>query len=148
MSIETKTLRERLQAEIAKFDDVHGALFTTYTLVPDFFEQNVLPLLFEVEGNGRTRRRVQVNSHLRGAPVAVFYDMSTQPRGGSEFRYQLVPVRPNRGGVFHPKVGMVVGHHKEKDATATLVCVTSANLTLKAWAHNEEAAGIFWVQTV
>ena len=147
MSIETFTVRERLQDEL-KGMHVEAAVFTTYNLVPEFFEQNVLPALFNVEGSGRVRRRVQVNRYLASAPVAVFYDMSTQPKGGGEFRYQLVPVRPNKGGAFHPKLALVVARGEEEgDEPEVLVCVASANLTIKGWGHNVEAAGVFWVST-
>ena len=146
MSIERKSVRERLQDDLADFKAIDGAVFTTFTFVPDFFEQNVLPILFQVEGSGRTRRRVEVNTHLETAPVSVFYDMSAQPRGGGEFRYQHLPIRLDKGGIFHPKVALIAGRDAE-DKRAVLVSVSSANLTLRGWGHNEEAVGSFWVET-
>ncbi len=146
MSIEMYPLREHLQAGIGQLETITAALFTTYTFTPEFFEQNVLPLLFGIEGDGRRRRSVQVNVHLAATPVAVFYDMGTQPRSGGEFRYQHVGIRLERGGVFHPKLVIVAGRDKD-DNPGVFVCVSSANLTMRGWGHNMEAAGAFWVET-
>ena len=146
MSVETVALRERLLRELGELESVEAAVFTTYTFVPDFFEENVLPLLFGIEGRGRTRLRVQTNSRLRSTPVALFYDMTTQPRGGGEYRYQWVPVKVDRG-IFHPKITIVGGTRKGSGEAGVLVCVASANLTRQAWGRNEEVAGTFWVKT-
>lgn len=140
------TLRARLRDELEWFERIDSVLLTTFGFEPEFFEQNVLPVFFEAEGHGAIRRKIQVNRKLASCPLCVFYDYGTQPRGGGEYRYQTCAVRADQGGVFHAKVTVVAGRD-EDDAAGVLVLVSSANLTFRGWAHNEEIAGALWIET-
>ena len=139
----SKTIRDDLRTEAARFKSIESAIFTTFSFNPDFFENNVLPTLFGIEDSGEGRRRVLVNNHLLKTDVCVLYDGSTRPKGSGRYRYQS-------GGVFlsnrffHPKLTVIAGRLEDQRPWIYLTAA-SANLTLSGWGKNQEVIGKVWI---
>lgn len=129
---------------------VKAALFTTFSLEPIFFEQSVLPLLFEESFSTVPRLlRCQLEEALiSGPPVAVFYDagaLVSTDGSNAALDFRKVPVF-RRTGCFHPKVILLLlerapadNQESEEAETALLLGVGSANLTRKGWWENLES---------
>lgn len=125
---------------------VKSAVFTTYTFQPDFFEPEILPLLFDRAFSPHQRvRMLELEDALRTIHnIAVYYD-----RGGldselsAELDYRRIPLA-RKTGVFHPKLVLLLLEEaddletNETPAEALLVGVTSANLTKAGWWANVE----------
>lgn len=125
---------------------VTAAVFATFTLEPQFFEEEVLPLLADDELVQEPRMRlVQLEEQLRGeiGPVAVYYDQAGLRADGSprlDVRY--VPVRVPTG-LFHPKLVLVLTAPRDQNSRLkpALICgVLSANLCQDAWWRSLECA--------
>lgn len=139
-----KTIRETLREEAVGFKAIEAAIFTTFNFHPDFFENNVLPALFDIDDHREERRRVKVNHRLLNTNVCVLYDASTRPKGGGLFRYQRVGIfRPGR--FFHPKLMILAGIHLDDERPWIYLTVSSANLTLSGWGKNQEIMGEVWI---
>ena len=139
----TAILKEAVRAQVEQFNEIKFTLFTTFTFAPDFFEKNILPLIFKIEPGTDARVKFQVNARLSKIPVAVFYDGSMRAEGGRNYRYQVRPVSI-RGRWFHPKNIIIAG---EIDGEKyILVSAASANINLTAWGNNEESFGFLWIK--
>lgn len=149
-------LSERL-SEAIRGRPVRAAVFTTFTFDPGFFEQNVMPLLFDQPFSQVDKvRTIQLEEAMRGLRVAVYYD-----RGGlspdaepARLDYRRIDVR-RRTGVFHPKLVLLLvdelPEESEEDEESSpppalpqslIVAVLSANLTRAGWWENVECAHI------
>jgi hypothetical protein len=139
-----KTIRQTLWEEAAGFATIKAAVFTTFNFHPEFFEDNVLPALFDIDDGREARRRIQVNHRLLRTEVCTLYDASTRPKGGGNYRYQRVGVfRP--GGFFHPKLMILAGTHQDDGRPWIYLTAASANLTLSGWGKNQEVIGEAWI---
>ena len=126
---------------------VLAAVFLSYQFDPEFFELEILPLLFDRGFSEQQKvRTVQVEEALREAgAVAVYYDRRglIDERGSSRLDYQRVALMPRRG-VFHAKnvLLLVQSHDHEKDQPSLILVTTSANLTRSGWWENVEVAHV------
>ena len=124
---------------------VKVAVFTTYQFDPDFFEVNIIPLLFDRgwSPNPKVSRTLSEDAIREGIEIAVYYDRSglTQGGGTAALDYRRFDVsRPT--GVFHPKnILLLVEDIIEDEVRESLILVTtSANLTRSGWWENVESA--------
>lgn len=146
-AIPTAVLSERLSQAI-RGRRVRAAVFTTFRFEPDFFEADILPLLFDQSFSHVEKvRRVQLEQALRGVEdVAVYYDASGLVAAGGPARLDVRRIPTRRAtGCFHPKlIALLVESEPDADdevAVRSLVlAVTSANLTRAGWWENVEAA--------
>lgn len=139
-------LSDHLQQQLAGRRPI-AAAFLTYTFEPGFFEQEVLPLLFDVPlGQARVVRLLRLAEELRRMPgqVAVYYDMNGLVTGDEApvLGLGLVPIR-HPTGIFHPKMWMILCEASEPDeggrhAQSLIVGCSSANLTRAGWWENVE----------
>ena len=147
--IPNAVLSERL-AELIDGRRLIAAVFTTYQLDGGFFEQEVLPVLFDIPlSHETTRKLMQLEPALRSVPagVAVYYDagglIAESDFGSPKLGFRRVPVRVN-GYVFHPKNLFLLvespGRGEDAPGRALLVGALSANLTRSGWWSNVEAA--------
>jgi hypothetical protein len=139
-----KTIRQTLREEAAGFETIEAAVFTTFNFHPEFFEDNVLPALFDIDDRREARRRIQVNHRLLRTEVCTLYDASTRPTGGGDYRYQRVGMF-RAGGFFHPKLIFLAGIHQDDGRPWIYVTAASANLTLSGWGKNQEVIGEAWI---
>ncbi|MDB4912387.1 MAG: hypothetical protein JWM95_31 [Gemmatimonadetes bacterium] len=125
---------------------VTAAVFMTYTLEPEFFEEEIVTLLAGDALLQEPKLRLwQLEEALRGAigPIAVYYDqVGLRPDAGKKLDIRYVPVRA-KSGVFHPKLVLLLTVPTDDGSKLkpALVCgVLSANLTKSGWWSSLEAA--------
>ena len=140
---------------VARFETLEFALFTSFNFNPDFFEQNVLPTLFGLDLADKASPRANeqhVHKQLMHCRVAVAYDPAVAEAGAGRFRYSACPVYLGGQRRFHPKMIVLGGTVKDKDAKGRetsvqwlYLAVTSANLTLAGWGRNCEGFADVWL---
>lgn len=148
--------RSVLSDEIAKAIQgrrVVAAVFTTFTFHPEFFELEILPLLFDARFSHVDKvRRVQLEECLRdGADVAVYYDRSGLVGGARSAMLDFRRIDVSRNGIFHPKMVLLL---VEDQATGTgkptrrlIVATLSSNLRRSGWWENVETGCVKVVRT-
>jgi len=144
--------------------EILGALFTTYSLDPCFFQDEVLARLMGQDSSMVRARRMLAREALGEVRPLVLYDSETVQGGQSieGFRSDL-PVHyigvHHRTGAFHPKLSLLLtgplpGSDTEEYAREAaggdgperlepcrlVVVVASANLTASGWRRNVEVA--------
>ena len=156
MNAPKRVLSEEISKAIAG-RRVTAAVFTTYTFDPEFFELEILPILFEGRFRGgfshiEKVRLVQLEECLRDiADVAVFYDRNGLVDNARSARLDFRRIDVGRTGIFHPKLVLVL---VENPATADskptqnlIVATVSANLTRAGWWENVETGHVEVVNT-
>jgi hypothetical protein len=128
-----------------------AAIFLTFRFEPDFFEQQVLPLFFDVSlSHAEAIKRVQMEDLLRDVShgVAVYYDQNGLVAGANPARLDVrrIAVR-HATGIFHPKNVFALVEAVEPDGDghrtqALIVASMSANLTRAGWWENVEVCHI------
>ena len=136
---------------------VTAAVFTTYTLDPEFFELEILPILFEGRFRGgfshvEKVRLVQLEECLREmSDVAVYYDRSGLVDNARSARLDFRRVDVGRTGIFHTKLILVLVENpatKASESQESLIVATlSANLTRAGWWENVETGRVEVVNT-
>ena len=131
---------------------VIAAVFTTYTFDPEFFELEILPILFEGRFRGgfshvEKVRLVQLEECLRDlADVAVFYDRSGLVDNARSARLDFRRIDVGRTGIFHPKLVLVLVENPASEGsepTQSLIAATlSANLTRAGWWESVETGHV------
>ncbi|MBK9258619.1 MAG: hypothetical protein IPM54_02160 [Polyangiaceae bacterium] len=123
---------------------VEAALFTTYAFEPSFFEENVLPVLWDKTLSHNVRARLaQMERELlkMNTDIAVYYDRAGLDTSASPLlRVKYHGIVRKRGTRFHPKV--VLALVAKDGERRLLVCVSSANLTEAGYFTNLECAHI------
>lgn len=135
----TEALEQRLQGR-----RVVSAVFLTYKFDPAFFEQQVLPSLFDLPWHRNAMvRQVQLADALRtmAGEVAVYYDGNGLIAGdqqSAKLDVRRIPVF--RPAIFHPKniFLLVEGVGETTTERALLTACLSANLTQAGWWENVE----------
>ncbi|WP_157533096.1 hypothetical protein, partial [Haloferax profundi] len=122
---------------------MEGAIMTTFTYSPGFFEQTVLPALRDKNLGDDIALLVdskQYDSTLndRDSSEATLRGNHTQPRYAGQ-RYHFAPISVGQRRAFHPKVHLLTG---ERRVQAT---ISSANLTHPGLTSNQEIATSFTV---
>lgn len=148
--IPTAALSEQIQARIGS-RQVTAAVFTTYEFDPAFFEQDVLPVLFEAPLSHVAKvRLIQLEDRLRNLSgrIAVYYDIHglvAGVEGGASLDVARIPIKQPTG-VFHAKnVFLLVEAAPDDEGSierSLLVATMSANLTRAGWWENVEACHI------
>jgi hypothetical protein len=150
----TAVLSDELKSAVASRRLV-AAVFLTFRFEPDFFEQQVLPLFFDVSlSHAEAIKRVQMEDLLRDVPhgVAVYYDQNGLVADAKPARLDVrrIAVRHSTG-IFHPKnfFALVETVEPDKDgrhAQTLIIASMSANLTRAGWWENVEVCHIEQVE--
>lgn len=125
-----------------------AAVFTTFRFEPSFFEQEILPVFFDIPASHIPGIRLaQLEVALRDVEggIAVYYDhngIDPSDGGGARLDIARLPIRHQRG-VFHPKLAfLLVEKAAENDETSPsrslIIACMSANLTRAGWWRNVE----------
>jgi hypothetical protein len=122
---------------------VKVAVFLTFQFDPSFFEQNILPVLFEQSFSHIDQiRLVQLEERLRSVEhLAVYYDRRGLKAESARLDYRRIGLlRPT--GYFHPKniLLLIENHQADQYGDSLLLVTTSANLTEAGWWRNVEVA--------
>ena len=150
-TIERKVLSEAFQ-EVLEGWRIRSAVFLTFRFDPGFFEQEVLPIFFDIPlSHAPLARVLHLADVLRETgPVAVYYDRRALEPGAAPARtdFQRIGVR-HRTGYFHPKnVFLIVESTAPESEWATgtqrptrlIAASLSANVTRAGWWENVEVA--------
>lgn len=125
-----------------------SAVFLTFKFDPAFFEQEIVPVLFDVPlSHVAAVRLIQLEDALRtiGGEIAVYYDAKGLVATGSasaKLDVRRIPIA-HRTGIFHPKNVFLLLESLEAEEDGTRersLCVASlsANLTRAGWWENVE----------
>ncbi|EJM77187.1 hypothetical protein [Pseudomonas sp. GM55] len=122
--------------------EVTSAFFTTYSFEPDFFEQEVIPLLLgdQALSSQIDIRSVQLQALMqdKGRRFAVVHDVDVfNPTAGSRLDVDYLPVRIGRG-CQHAKMAILVLQEKVGQTPTILLVAGSFNLTRAGWWENIE----------
>ncbi|WP_326557212.1 hypothetical protein [Micromonospora sp. NBC_01796] len=133
----TEALRERIGGRRTL-----AAVFCTFRFEPGFFEQEILPVLFDLPlQQAPAVRRLQLEDALRplAGQVAVYYDHGALVVGDGTacLDVRRIPVRPTRG-YFHPKNAFILLEDEDTGERAVVALTASANLTRAGWWENVE----------
>lgn len=154
--IERKVLSEAFQEMMAGWR-LRSAVFLTYRFDPGFFEQEVLPVFFDIPmSHAPVARLLHLADVLRETgPVAVYYDRRALEPGGASARTDFQRIGVSHGtGYFHPKNAfLLLESNAPKSEWAgnvrpkrLIVASMSANLTRAGWWENVEVAHIETVE--
>lgn len=152
-TIPTAVLSERIKEQIAGRKLV-AAVLTTYQLDAGFFEQEVLPVFFDMPVSHAVPIRLhQMEQALLSVKegISVYYDanglMTTSDYGAPRLDFRRIPIWNlqwnKRDGVFHPKILCLLVEAAEEDedghrSQGLIVGACSANLTQSGWWSNVE----------
>ena len=125
-----------------------SAVFMTFKFEPAFFEQECLPVLFDVPlSHAAAVRLIQLEDALRtiGGEIAVYYDAKGLVATGSasaKLDVRRIPI-VHRTGIFHPKNVFLLLESLEAEEDGSRersLCAASlsANLTRAGWWENVE----------
>ena len=149
-------LSDQLEERLRQRRLVAG-MFLTYQFEPDFFENQILPLFFDLSASPASKLRLlQLDEALHSVThgVAVYYDRNglLQGAGPSRLAIKRISMRPRLDGyIFHSKnvFALVEDLEAGEDGThsQTLIVATlSANLTRAGWWENVEVCQIEEIQ--
>jgi hypothetical protein len=143
-------LSERFQ-ELMRGQRLKSAVFLTYCFEPDFFEQEVLPVVLDIPlSHVSGIRLLQLEDALKARVdhIAVYYDRNALMPGEQSAKLDVrrIPVSYPTG-YFHPKNVLLLTESAElgkdgKHAKRLVVAAMSANLTKAGWWENVEACHI------
>ncbi len=122
-----------------------GCFATTFGFDVAYFERNCLPAflgvvdLDDASPEMHPSVRDDMGHRVRECPVSVLYDLTGSPRlDALQIRgWDPIPVRVAEGGVFHPKVAVLLWEN------ALRLVVGSANLTERSYERNLELIATF-----
>ena len=146
--IPQKVLGQQL-AETINGRRVRTAVFTTFTFDPGFFENHILPILFDKPFHQVEKvRRIQIEDALRSLEdIVVYYDRTalSQEAQPAQLDFRRIDVR-RATGAFHPKLILLLVENDtdeaDPDDLSLIVAALSANLTRAAWWENVETGHI------
>lgn len=123
-----------------------AGMFLTFRFDPGFFEQEVLPVFFDIPlSHAPAVKLIQLEDALHSVPhgVAVYYDHNgiIPAAGGGRLDVKRIPICHR--AIFHPKNIFALVEEQEPDndghrAQALIAASLSANLTRAGWWENVE----------
>lgn len=145
MSLDLSTVSDAFRAQIGERERAVAAVFTTYRFEPEFFEQEIVPLML---GQGlafssdQRIKSIQVREALSdaGLPIEVFYDLDLFRQEGTvspSMEYLHHGIRGDRSA-FHAKLVLLLLEDLEGGGQTLCVGAGSANLTIAGWWENIE----------
>lgn len=143
-SIPQKVLFDELRRVIGP-RTVRTAVFFTFQFDPEFFETEILPVLFDQSlSHAAPVRLLQLEEALRQLEgMAVYYDSRALSPDAKPARLDYARIGLTRAtGYFHPKNVFLLVREAETERDSLIVATLSANLTRAGWWENVEAAHI------
>lgn len=143
--MELSTYSGGFRAQIGAHERVVAAVFTTYRFEPEFFEQEIIPLMLDqglAFSSDQRIKSIQVREALSqtGLPVEVFYDLDLFRLQGTvspSMEYLHHGIRGERS-TFHAKLVLLLLEDEESGEQSLCVGSGSANLTIAGWWENIE----------
>lgn len=143
--MELNTYSDGFRAQIGERERVVAATFTTYRFEPEFFEQEIIPLMLDqglAFSSDQRIKSIQVREALSqtGLPVEVFYDLDLFRLQGTvspSMEYLHHGIRGERS-TFHAKLVLLLLEDESSKERSLCVGAGSANLTIAGWWENIE----------
>ncbi len=151
-TMERKVLSEAFQEALEGWR-LRSAVFLTFRFDPGFFEQEILPIFFDIPlSHAPLARVLHLADVLRETgPVAVYYDRRALEPGAAPARtdFQRIGVS-HRTGYFHPKNVFLLVESASPESEwpggrrprRLIAASMSANLTRAGWWENVEVAHV------
>lgn len=145
MSMEKQTISEGFLSQLGDRERVIAGVFTTYRFEPDFFEQEVIPLMLDQNlafSSDQRIKTLQVREALAdsGLSLEVFYDLDLFRQGSSvspSMEYLHHGIRGERSA-FHAKIILLLLEDIDSGKQSLCVGAGSANLSIAGWWENIE----------
>ena len=137
-AIPRRVLSEAIH-DVLRGRPLRAAAFLTFQFDPGFFEQEILPVFFDVSLSHVTEiRLLGLAEEMRKVEsVAVYYDRAALIAGAQSSLLDIQRIAVSQPtGYFHPKIVLALVED------ALVVAATSANLTRSGWWENVEVAHI------
>ncbi|WP_280553470.1 phospholipase D family protein [Halomonas sp. 25-S5] len=143
--MELSTISDGFRAQIGEGERVVAAVFTTYRFEPEFFEQEIIPLMLDqglAFSSDQRIKSIQVREALSeaGLPVEVFYDLDLFRQQGTvspSMEYLHHGIRGERSA-FHAKLVLLLLENVDSGEQCLCVGASSANLSIAGWWENIE----------
>lgn len=143
--MELSTISDGFRAQIGERERVIAAVFTTYRFEPEFFEQEIIPLMLDqglAYSSDQRIKSIQVREALSdaGLPVEVFYDLDLFRQQGTvspSMEYLHHGIRGERSA-FHAKLVFLLLEDVDSGYQSLCVGASSANLSIAGWWENIE----------
>ncbi|AMD00544.1 phospholipase D family protein [Halomonas chromatireducens] len=143
--MELSTISEGFRDQIGESEQVVAAVFTTYRFEPEFFEQEIIPLMLEqglAFSSDQRIKSIQVREALSdaGLPLEVFYDLDLFRQQGTvspSMEYLHHGIRGERRA-FHAKLVLLLLENVDSGEQSLCVGASSANLSIAGWWENIE----------
>ena len=143
--MELSTISDGFRAQIGERDRVVAAVFTTYRFEPDFFEQEIIPLMLNqglAFSSDQRIKSIQVREALsqQGLPLEVFYDLHLFRQQGTvspSMEYLHHGIRGDRSA-FHAKLVLLLLEDVDTGEQCLCIGAGSANLSIAGWWENIE----------
>lgn len=143
--MELNTYSDGFRAQVGEGERVAAAVFTTYGFEPEFFEQEIIPLMLDqglAFSSDQRIKSIQVREALShaGLPLEVFYDLGLFQREGTvspSMEYLHHGIRGERSA-FHAKLVLLLLKNEVSGEQSLCVGSGSANLTIAGWWENIE----------
>lgn len=143
--MELSTISDGFRAQIGERERVVAAVFTTYRFEPEFFEQEIIPLMLDqglAFSSDQRIKSIQVREALSdaGLPIEVFYDLDLFRQQGTvspAMEYLHHGIRGERSA-FHAKLVFLLLEDVDSGYQSLCVGASSANLSIAGWWENIE----------
>ena len=143
--MDSRTISDNFTSLILENHKVIAALFTTFNFEPDFFEQEVIPLILDDNlafSSDARIKSIQVREALSESniPIEVFYDrtiFAQQEPVSPSMEYMHHGIIGDQGA-FHAKLTFLLLQDCETEDKVLYVGAGSANITGAGWWENIE----------
>ena len=143
--MELSTISDGFRAQIGERERVVAAVFTTYRFEPEFFEQEIIPLMLDqglAFSSDQRIKSIQVREALSdsGLRIEVFYDLDLFRQQGTvspAMEYLHHGIRGERSA-FHAKLVFLLLEDADSGYQSLCVGASSANLSIAGWWENIE----------
>lgn len=152
MELKKEKLKDKIKFHIGNYikkgSELNNLIFTTFDFDTVFFENQLIPYLFDIPYKSRTfikEKGILIAKDFKekieelNTKVSVYYDHFVGDIQAN-INYKAKEVMVGKGGIFHPKLVIING--KIKGKSIVTIMVMSANLTVSSYGTNIEVVGI------
>ena len=152
MELKKEKLKDKIKFHIGNYikkeSELNNLIFTTFDFDTVFFENQLIPYLFDIPYKSRAfirEKGILIAKDFKekieelNTKVSVYYDHFVGDIQAN-INYKAKEVMVGKGGIFHPKLVIING--KIEGKSIVTIMVMSANLTVSSYGTNIEVVGI------
>ena len=152
MELKKEKLKDKIKFHIGNYikkeSELNNLIFTTFDFDTVFFENQLIPYLFDIPYKSRTfirEKGILIAKDFKekieelNTKISVYYDHFVGDIQAN-INYKAKEVMVGKGGIFHPKLVIING--KIEGKSIVTIMVMSANLTVSSYGTNIEVVGI------